>query len=316
MRCQEFREMIDSYLSDELLVETNHEVLRHLESCAACRNELAAHRTLRTRVRAAVKGAPDAQINPYFARRLEMNLRETALRPTVWTKIKSGAFLNSPILAATTAACLLFGVLFGVNWLRSASEDVVVRQNQTNKSAENLRPKEEPDTAQIVQAAWREITHEAVGDHENCALHFRLKEDPITLKKAADQYGKFNKDLDKTVIESLREVFSEKTSGKTSDKIQIFEAHSCVFQGKRFAHVILLYRNRRISVLVTEANLPGENDEKILSEAIKSVFVARFRTTRHAVFVISDLTAGENVIIAEALAPAVRRHIERSEAGA
>ena len=33
MRCEDFREIADSFLSDELLVETNHEVVRHLEDC-------------------------------------------------------------------------------------------------------------------------------------------------------------------------------------------------------------------------------------------------------------------------------------------
>lgn len=316
MRCQEFKEMMDSYLGDELLVETNHEVLRHLENCAVCRGELAARRGLLTQIRSAVKAAPDARINPVFARRLEANLRDAALRPTVWAKIRSGTFLNSPILATTVAACLLLGVLFGVNWLRDSPvpENNVARQNQINRSVESSQSIE-PGMAQIIQAAWREITHDAVGDHENCALHFRLAEDPITLEKAADKYGKFNKDLDKTVIEYLREVFNRNASGTAANKIEIYESHSCVFEGKRFAHVILLYKNQRISVLVTEANLPGENNEDIFSEAIKDAFVARFRTARHAVFVISNLTAGENVTIAEALAPAVRRHIEQSEAG-
>jgi hypothetical protein len=38
--CQEIRELLDSYLSNELLVETNHAVLRHLASCASCSAEV------------------------------------------------------------------------------------------------------------------------------------------------------------------------------------------------------------------------------------------------------------------------------------
>ncbi len=67
MRCQEFREMMDSYMSNELLVETNHEVLRHLETCRACRAELAARRELRTRLGSAVKNSPAMQLNSAFA---------------------------------------------------------------------------------------------------------------------------------------------------------------------------------------------------------------------------------------------------------
>lgn len=308
--------MMDSYLGDELLVETNHDVLRHLENCQACRNELAARRGLLAQMRSAFKTAPEMQLNQVFATKLRNNLRETALRPSVWEKLKSGSFSGSRLLAATVA-CLLLMTLFGVVWFNqsSPSENIaVLGENKTNQSAELSRPTDSPVT-QAVQIAWRELTHSAVGDHKNCALHFRLEEEPITLKKAAEKYGKFNKDLDKTVIASLNEIFAEKQTGKTSDKIQIFEAHSCVFQGRRFSHVILLYRNRRISVLVTEANLPSAGDEKIFSEATEGMLAARFQTANHAVFVVSDLTATENVTIAEKLSPALRRHIEQAESG-
>ena len=309
MRCQEFREMMDSYIGDELLVETNHEVLRHLENCSACRSELAARRGLRARVRSAVKNSPETQINSAFVTRLQSGLRETALRPTAWEKFKPGEFFNLKILAA--AACLLIAALFGAIWLnRSPSnETTLTENNQSNESTET-------PLAQVVRAAWHQLTHEAVGDHLNCALEFRLAEEPITLKVAAKKYGKYNKDLDKTVVASLSEIFTEKQTGQTADKIELYEAHSCAFQGKRFAHVILLYRNRRISVLVTEANLPGAGDEEIYSQATAGgMLVARFRTPNHAVFVVSDLTATENVAIAQKLSPAVRRHIEQAESG-
>jgi hypothetical protein len=45
--CQNVRELMDSYLSEELSVETNHHVLRHLGACPSCASEL----TRRQRVR-------------------------------------------------------------------------------------------------------------------------------------------------------------------------------------------------------------------------------------------------------------------------
>lgn len=317
MRCQEFREMTDSYLNDELLVETNHEVLQHLENCAACRNALALRRGLLTQMRAAVKGAPEMQINPHFARRLETNLRETALHPTVWAKLKSGAFLNSPILMTSVAACLLFGILFGVNHLRNSlvPENNIAQQNQTLQPAEIPRPTES-GAAQFIQAAWREMTRAAIGDHENCALDFHLKEDPITLDEAAKKYGRFNKNLDKTIIAAAREVFGGKTSGKKNgEEIEFLEAHSCIFEGRRFAHVVLRYKKHTISVLVTEADLPNVNDGVENNQTNGTFTAASFTANQHAVFVVSDLTEAENMTVAQTLSPAVRRHVERSEAG-
>jgi hypothetical protein len=45
--CQEIRELVDSYLSNELLIETNHQVLRHLAACASCSAEVERRRAMR-----------------------------------------------------------------------------------------------------------------------------------------------------------------------------------------------------------------------------------------------------------------------------
>jgi Putative zinc-finger len=45
--CQQIRELMDSYLSEELSVETNHVVLRHLETCEACADEVERRQRLR-----------------------------------------------------------------------------------------------------------------------------------------------------------------------------------------------------------------------------------------------------------------------------
>ena len=59
-QCDRIRRHLDAYLSNELLVETTSEVLRHLESCEACSRELEA----RTRVRDALRRVAASQIPP------------------------------------------------------------------------------------------------------------------------------------------------------------------------------------------------------------------------------------------------------------
>jgi len=59
-QCARIRRQLDAYLSNELLVETTSDVLRHLESCEACSRELEA----RTRVRDALRRAAASQIPP------------------------------------------------------------------------------------------------------------------------------------------------------------------------------------------------------------------------------------------------------------
>ncbi len=59
-QCSRIRRHLDAYLSNELLVETTGEVLRHLEGCQACSRELEA----RTRVRDALRRVAASQVPP------------------------------------------------------------------------------------------------------------------------------------------------------------------------------------------------------------------------------------------------------------
>ncbi|MGI8493696.1 MAG: anti-sigma factor family protein, partial [Pyrinomonadaceae bacterium] len=317
MRCQDFREIMDSYLGDELLVETNHEVLRHLENCADCRSELAARRGLLAQIRAAVKNAPEMRLNPNFALKLQNELRETTLHPSIWKKLKSGAAFNSPILAAAIAVCFLFAAIFAAFRLnRSPQNETVstVQPNQIDRNVNNALPNEAP-LNEAVKVALREMMPSVVGDHKNCALHFRLKEKPITLDEAAEKYGRFYKDLDKSVLASLGKNPAKTDSEKPLGKIEFLEAHSCIYNGRRFAHIVLRRDKKIISVLVTDAgNSFKADDGAIFNQTDGNFQVATFSAARHAVFVVSDLSEQENLAVAETLLPAVHVHIERSEA--
>ncbi len=315
MNCQQFEETFDSYVSDESLIEENQKVSSHLESCPSCRARLAARRELQTRLRLAVKNDSQMQIDPMFARRLKASLRQNALRPTFWEKLKAGFAFNSPVWAVTAAACLLIGIVFGTVWLRRspATADIAVKQNQPTEPVANNQPNE---SAQIVQAAWKEMSREAVGDHENCALHFRLLEKPISLDEAAKKYGKFNKNLDKTVAAAVQNIaLTEKGTNKAGDQIEFLDAHSCIYNGRRFAHIILRKGSRRISVLVADTDLPTDaNGDQITVQSEGAMQTAGFRAAQHAVFVVSDLSESENMSVAQAISFAVRRHINENEA--
>jgi hypothetical protein len=108
MNCKDFREIADSYLSDELIVETNHEVFQHLENCPNCRQELSMRREVRKKLRVSLKTAPEFQMNPLFARRLKVNLKDEAFRPNSWFNWK----ILTPVLASLLVAVSLTFVLF------------------------------------------------------------------------------------------------------------------------------------------------------------------------------------------------------------
>lgn len=143
MNCKDFREIADSYLSDELIVETNHEIFQHLENCANCRQELAFRREVRERLRISLKTSPEFQINPAFATRLQANLKDEALKQNSWFDWK----IFAPILVSILIIGSLTFALF-------------YRQNST---------------ADETKSYLVEISKTAITTHEDCGL-FHSKE--------------------------------------------------------------------------------------------------------------------------------------------
>jgi hypothetical protein len=296
MDCRELKAMMDSYIGDELLIETNHDVLRHIENCADCRAEMASRRMLKNHLRHAVIALPESQIDPLFYSRMSTTLKESALRPGLFERMFSSRVVAPRMLAAGFACILLLtvGALFWMN--RSRNDAFVVVDNNT-------------EILNAVKASWAELTRLAVGDHENCAVEFKLKDSPISLDEAATKHGAYNKDLDKAIMAAFRSAAVENTSD-----VEFIEAHSCIYDGRRFAHVVVRRKGEMVSLLMTETDLPDDSygiRTAILDGAIGA---ASFVAGHHAVFVVSKLTESDNAALARAIAPAIRAHLQKPSA--
>jgi len=162
VRCRDFQELADSYLSDELLVETNHDVISHLETCADCRRELAARRSLRSKLRSGFEGAPDLRMSKEFDARVTAQLRHAALNQT---RIPVAKYVA---IAATLL--IVFGLVF-----------LVVRQRERSQMTPTL-------------------VESVAGDHRDCALHHRLDEKSIDLDEAGRKYDPAYIDLVSAVM--------------------------------------------------------------------------------------------------------------------
>lgn len=112
MNCRDFREIADSYLSDELAVETNHEIFQHLESCAICRQELAARREIREKLRLSLQRSDEFKLNPTFAEKLKTTLQEEAFHRHSWFNWK---ILTPAVAGLLIVAGLTFGLLYRSN---------------------------------------------------------------------------------------------------------------------------------------------------------------------------------------------------------
>jgi hypothetical protein len=309
MQCRDFREVADSYLSNELLVETNHDMIVHLEACAECRRELAARRELRATLRASFAGEENLRIRQQFADGLSTELRIKAM-----TKVTS--LISRRLAWMAIAACLLVASAVGL---------VAMWQRQRAKApAQDGAAKEKPVDVQPPVAATSldtemvlaKMAEVAAGDHRDCAINHRLPDRPIDLDEAGHKYDKAYVSLAKAVSLHL---------GMSKEEIKLVAAHACVFQGRWFAHLVLRHRGHLASLLVTrlddsagltENEKPTQFDQHaqvIACSTAAGYQISCFRTAHHAVFMVSDLSEGENLALAREMATSVYEHITRAE---
>ncbi len=312
MQCLDFREIADSYLADELLIETNHEVIRHLESCADCRRELSARRELRSKLRQGFQRAAELQMRDEFAGKLHNRLRTAALRPSAsafrFLGARRGAYIA---IAASLVLVAAWG--FRAMQQRSVTQSSVANEaGRETPTPVGSEPQNPGSRAALESALSALLTENAIGNHRDCAINHRLKEKPIDLDEAGRRY-------DRAYINLVKAVMSD---GQLPVGATLVAAHSCIFNEQRFGHVIMKYHDQLVSVLVTtldgseasDQNALGASKEESISSAGSDVYrLAHFETARHAVFVVSGLSEAENMGLARAITPSVSQHIERAE---
>ncbi len=272
MQCKDFREIADSYLSDELLVETNHEVFRHLENCESCRRELGGRREVRSKLHVAVISAPESQIDAVFAANLRQSLEKEAFRGNSFSDFFQTIFQTK--MFAATAAALLVAFLIGFAfWGNSGDGNYVASNNNFYKTA------------------WTNVSTKALGDHEHCAL---------------DKYDYWK---EKDVTETAEEkVFGEKVINKirseTTRPVELISIHDCEVEGKNFHHTIVNVGNHIVSITQTASEIaPNANQRATAPELFamrrENFELAGFTENGEAFYVISDLPEAENKRIAE-----------------
>ena len=268
MECREVRQLADAFVSDQVLVETAHAIVAHLERCPSCRAEIEGLRRLRAGVRSAVLNAPELTLSPAFASALAGRLQDEAARrpaPVVSRRVW---------LALAASVVLVVGA--GLGWQRWSA------------------------------AAWTALLEAASGDHQNCALTFKLAEAPIPLAEAARRFGGIFGPLD-TVQPSM--------SALAGGAVTVLDRHSCVFDGHRFAHIVLRYKDETVSVLVPDDTRPGgppwggpQVDGAIASAGSSGVFhTVLFVGGRHVAFVVSSLGESDVREVAQAMVTPVTR---------
>ena len=318
MNCSEVKKIVQLYLDNELDACKTLEAQDHLESCPSCLSLLEAYSKqdqllrecasaqtidvgrLRESVRAAIRTEP-------MTARYYPPPSHTLLRVA----------LRRPAASLAIAACLLLTVAFAlrVTQRQHATHEIASRRESSKQGgADGPRGSSGSiDEESALRATMAEMSRAAAGDHRDCAITFRLLEKPLPLGEAGLKFDRAYLDLAEVVKSRL---------GGLSGGLELVESHSCVFSGRRFAHLVLRERGRLISLLVTDLSRSVDFGRDALTDEVKTAMacsqsegyqVACFKTARHAVFVVSELAEGENLAVARLLAPAVYDQVSHVE---
>ena len=256
MNCRDFKEIADTYLSDELLVETNHEVFRHLENCAACRQELNARREIRAQLRKAVLSDEESTINPIFANKLKFNLREQNKQST-WFNWK---FLT-PLLASFA---LVFS--FGLFWLNNKISESQFVKNQHSFAEQALNRHEDCGIKHVKE--WMAKADQVETDKVSFVKSLANSETKILSVHDCEFEGKhFTHYIlqQKENLISVLQTESEKSSAPNTDKEDsIISEKEGKFQIASFEET-----GKRIFVVSELAEAENLNLARTLSNSIK-----------------------------------------------
>lgn len=283
--CEKTRRYLDAYVSNELLIETNQEVLHHLEACLEC----AAEADARLRVKARLKTAVEAQSAPAgLQSKIRGDLQRHSPRspiPVSWTRWA---------VAAAAAAILIAGI--SIIRSRNALPDIADRQAQDA-------------FIQKVSETLSAVLRVGLGDHIHCAVFRRYPKDPPSLERLTETIGPEYQDLVPLVKTAV------------STQYSIIMAHQCSYGSRHFVHVALSDGSHLVSLVIARKE-PGESLDAltptvhtsgvpVYQAAAGHYEIAGFETQNYLAFVVSDLNARDNLLVASTLAPGVQTFLNR-----
>ncbi len=281
--CARIRRYMDSYINNELLVETNHEVLGHLEVCPTCAAEVGS----RTRIKARLKSAVQNQSVPEdLQARVRAALREDSRSSFAWTRWAS---------AAAAVLVVAAGLWFELpRWTRHALPDLADRRGQDV-------------FIQKVSASLSAVLKVGLGDHIHCSIFRKYPKNPPSVEEMAEKLGPAYQELVPLV------------KARVPQEYRIILAHQCGYEGRRFVHLTLTNGSSLLSLVITRKQ-PGESMQAltvsdhasgvaVYQAAAQNYDVAGFETDQFLAYVVSDLGARQNLQIAYALAPAVHQFL-------
>jgi hypothetical protein len=288
--CERYRRYFDAYVDNELLVETNQDVLQHLRSCPDCTQILES----RARMKQLVRNAVTKEEAP-----LEL---AAALRDRFRSERRSFFAYDTArwIMAAAAVLLLAIGGVAALQWgrvIRFGGDDGVF---------------------QTVSARVQEILRVGLVDHVHCTIlaenwkrFVSLDEIKANTRRSA---------LGPEFIDLVPAV-----QAKLGSDYKIVDGHRCTANNRKYVHLILTGSNDRIvSLVITEkqnesftqadaAAVIKASGIPIYRDRQGKYEIAGFESDKYLAYVVSNLAKDSNLKIASVLAPVVYGHLHRLE---
>jgi len=277
--CERIRSYLDSYLSNELLIETNHEVLKHLEACRECSAELENRARVKNALHQAVRRQP---VPAGLEQRIRNNIRARS----------SGTGFRSQhvqwALAAAAAAVLLAVGSWGVFRVF----------------------RHEPGSALAERAAA--VLRIGANDHIECAVNHQMSSRRFTFEDMSGNMGPEYIGLVSVVKERMPSGYEIVVGHKCHVNQREF-VHLIL---KNQAKILSLAVTRKGADSFAGKNLVAAGKSSgipLYNGLVESYQVAGFESRDYLAFLVSSLDEDENLQLASRLAAPVREFLARGE---
>jgi anti-sigma factor (TIGR02949 family) len=293
--CERYRRYFDSYLDNELLVETNQDVLQHLNACTECTRIL----ETRARVKQLVKNAVTAQSAPPEL--------VTAVRAQLHTE-RPGFFGFNTARWMMAAAAVLLVAIVGIGTLQWT------RGEQFSG---------DDGVFQTVSDRVQDILRVGLVDHVHCVI----------LAQQWKRFVSFEEMKANTRPSALGPEFIDLVpvlESKLGSQFKLTLGHRCVVNKREYIHFILTGdKGILLSLVITKKKSTETVNESFAQADAEAVVrasgipiyrehqgileVAGFESDKYLAYIVSNLDRDKNLNVASALAPVVYDHLHKLE---
>lgn len=279
--CKEVLARLDSYIDDELLIESNLDLMEHFQRCKACTEEENERRKLRTRLQAAVR---EVRVPQAFERRVQDRLRQ-ARQP-------QPRRLHLMAIAATLAVCFGSWVAYQLGTLRL-----------TTAAQESYLATISSQVATIIRVG--------LADHLHCAvIRQRANRSQDVVDKLPAEFRELIPIVHQHMPADLSLILAHECRYHGRAYVHL------TFQDDRRLLSLVIARKQDGESL-GNAQLPptpSPSGISMYTAAVKQFQVAAFESRNFLVYVVSDLPHENNLDVLEALAPSLQTLLNQMEA--